>query len=199
MGNGLKVRPQPAWGDAGDGPETPPHEHAMAHITAEDFVTLCAPQITPLYRYFFHQIGDPDDAQDLMATTISKALANIGRFNPQRGTFAAWLFGIARHTLRDAFRRARPTVDIADFEPLLADPGLSLDVQLLRAEAAALLHGRVRHLPSGQREALMLRYFGELKTTEIATVLGRSEGAVSLLIHRALTTLRNQYHQEERP
>ncbi len=51
--------------------------------------------------------------------------------------------------------------------------------------------------PSSQREALTLRYFGALHIAEIATVLGRSEGAVKLLIHRALTTLRDQYRQEE--
>lgn len=169
-----------------------------APMDADTFVALCMVQVTPLYRYFVHQVGNVHDAEDLMATTVSKALASIARFDPASGAFAAWLFGIARHTLRDFQRRQRPASDIAGVLTPLIDPAPALDTRFVRIEEATLLLARVRQLPTGQREALMLRYFGALKAAEIARVLGRSEGAVRLLIHRALTTLRGQYRQEDR-
>jgi len=172
---------------------------ACGPMDADMFVALCMAQVTPLYRYFVHQIGNVHDAEDLMATTVSKALASITRFDPASGTFAAWLFGIARHTLRDFQRRQRPVSDIAMVSAPLIDSAPALDMQIVRIEEATLLLARVRQLPTGQREALTLRYFGALKAAEIARVLGRSEGAVRLLIHRALTTLRGQYCQEDRP
>lgn len=167
-------------------------------ITNREFVAAYLEQVTPLYRYFLHQVGNVHDAEDLVATTASKALTSFNHFASARGSFGAWLFGIARHTLRDFQRRVRPTADVTLLDPPPTDPAPSLDTQILQNEAVHLLHHRVRQLPIGQREALMMRYFGALRTDEIATVLGRSEGAVKLLIHRALTTLRDQYRQEAR-
>jgi len=168
-------------------------------LTASAFAASYRIYVTPLYRYFVHQIGNVHDAEDLMAMTVNKALASITRFDRRRGEERAWLFGIARHTLRDFQRRQRPMSDIAAMSAPLIDSAPTLDTQIVRIEEATLLLARVRQLPTGQREALMLYYFGALKAAEIARVLGRSEGAVRLLIHRALTTLRGQYRQEDRP
>lgn len=169
----------------------------QARAATDDLAALFAPQFRPLFRYFYHQIGDVHDAEDLLATTVSKALASIGRFDPQRGMFAVWLFSIARHTLQDFRRRARTHADIAILDPPPRDPAPPLDLVVLKDEEAHLLHGRVAQLPPGQREVITLYYFGGLKGTEIAAVIGRSEGAVRLLIHRALTALRDQYRREE--
>ncbi len=166
-------------------------------LTPEEFVASYTPQMLPLYRYFYHQIGNGPDAEDLMATTASEALAHRRRFNPARGTFAAWLFGIARHTLRDFQRQSRPSMDVARLDPPPRDTAPSIESQIVQAEDAAALHAQIRRLPIYQREAVTLRYFGALHIAEIAIVLGRSEGAVKLLIHRALTTLRNRYQRED--
>lgn len=193
-----------ASGRAGDKRSDADAEHAgqseewrRALATTDDLGALFPPQFRPLFRYFYHQIGDMHDAEDLLATTVSKALASIGRFDPGRGEFVVWLFSIARHTLYDFRRRMRTHADIAVLNPPLRDPAPSLDILILKAEEALLLHARVRQLPPGQREVITLYYFGGLKAMEIASVIGRSEGAVRLLIHRALTALRDQYQREE--
>ncbi len=165
---------------------------------ADAFVSLCATQLTPLYRYFYHQLGQRQDAEDLVATTLDKALAGRAHFDPARGAHPAWLFGIARHTLRDFQRRRRLQVSLTGLDPPPVDGLPSPDTEAIRAEEAQALHLRVRLLPTGQREAVTLYYFGALSAREVARVLGRSEGAVRLLIHRALMTLRAQYREEER-
>jgi RNA polymerase sigma-70 factor (ECF subfamily) len=47
-------------------------------------------------------------------------------------------------------------------------------------------------LPADQRQAVVLRFGGELRNREIAEIMQRSEGAVKLLTFRALTTLRRR-------
>ena len=47
----------------------------------------------------------------------------------------------------------------------------------------------IRRLPADRRRALVLRFVDEMSTAEIAGVLGRSEGAVRVLIHRALRSV----------
>jgi RNA polymerase sigma-70 factor (ECF subfamily) len=67
----------------------------------------------------------------------------------------------------------------------------------LAAERNAALERAIRQLPADQHEALALRVFGGLRTTDIAAVLGKSEGAVKMLVHRAVTTLRERSIRED--
>ena len=166
-------------------------------MTAAAFADRYHTYVAPLYRYLFQQTGNAADAEDLTASTLGKALASLDAY-AGRGTFMAWLFGIARHTLNDYLRHRCRTVDIAHVAASLPDGGPLPEQTAVRQERADTLYLHIRGLPAGQREALTLRYFGALHIAEIAAVMGRSEGAVKLLIHRALTALRAQYQQEER-
>ena len=162
------------------------------------FAALYRRYVTSVYRYLYQQTGSPEDAEDLTATTFGKALASLSRYREQGG-FAAWLFSIARHTLRDHQRRRRPQLDLEVVASTIPDPSPQPEAQVLRAEEARTLHLLVRQLPADQQEALALRFFGGLRTAEVAVVLGRSEGAVKMLVHRAITALRTDYRREVQP
>jgi len=166
-------------------------------LTPGSFATSYTAHVLPLYRYFYQHTGNAADAEDLTATTISKALASL-RSYAGRASVAAWLFGIARHTLHDFQRRRGNTVAFTDATMSLADQTPLPEQQVMAREQRDDLLAHIRALPANQREALTLRYFGALRIAEIAIVLDRSEGAVKLLIHRALTTLRDLYRQEEK-
>ncbi|MFN8630741.1 MAG: sigma-70 region 4 domain-containing protein [Chloroflexota bacterium] len=68
---------------------------------------------------------------------------------------------------------------------------------MTRDEAATALRA-VRDLPDDRRRALLLRYVDEMSTAEIAGVLGRSEGAVRVLIHRALGSVAKELGYDRR-
>ena len=162
------------------------------------YAALYRRYVGPVYRYFYHHVGNPQDTEDLTATTFRKALAGLSRYREQ-DSFAAWLFSIARHTLLDYQRRHRPQIDVELVASTLVDPAPQPDAQILRVEQARTLHRLIRELPADQREALVLRFFAQLPTAAIAMALGRSEGAVKMLIHRAVTRLRDRYRQEDEP
>jgi RNA polymerase sigma-70 factor (ECF subfamily) len=173
-------------------------EQSLVEAALQDrvaFVALYRKYAKSVYRYFYHQVGNTADAEDLTSSTFSKALSSLARYERQ-GTFAAWLFGIARHTLLDYRRVHRVEVDVALVASTLQDPAPQPETQLLLAEEADALRHLVQQLPDDQREALVLRIFGELRTKEVAAVLGRSEGSVKMLVHRAVVTLRARYIQE---
>src|SRR5262249_21131885 len=148
--------------------------------------------VTPVYRYLYQHVRNPHDAEDLTATTFSRALATLGRYE-ERGSFAAWLFSVARHTLSDFRRRRRTHVDVDTIAPALVDPAPPPAAQVVQAEQAHVLPALIAQLPADQREALVLRIYAGLSTTEVAAVLDRSEGAVKMLVHRAVTRLRDAY------
>ena len=161
------------------------------------FEPLYRRYLAQVYSYAYYELGDHHDAEDATERTFLAALTNLDRFEerarPSDGegasTFRVWLFRIARNVVANQ-RRGRRRHPQAPLEAaaLVADP---LDVEgttAVRDEAAAAWRA-VGRLPADRRRAIVLRFVEEMSTAEIAGVLGRSEGAVRVLIHRALRTV----------
>jgi RNA polymerase sigma-70 factor, ECF subfamily len=161
------------------------------------FDALYRRYLAQVYSYAYYELGDHHEAEDATERTFLAALANLHRFEerarPADGdgasTFRVWLFRIARNVVANQRRgrRRHPQAPI-EAAALVADP---LDVEgdvAVRDEAAAAWRA-VGRLPADRRRAVVLRFVEEMSTAEIAGVLGRSEGAVRVLIHRALRTV----------
>ena len=161
------------------------------------FEALYRKYLAQVYSYAFYELRDHHEAEDATERTFLNALANLGRFEerarPADGegasTFRVWLFQIARNAVaeRRRQRRRRPQAPL-EAAVTVAAPG--------DLEADAALHGdaveawrAIGRLPGDRRRALILRFVDEMSTAEIAGVLGRSEGAVRVLIHRALRSV----------
>jgi RNA polymerase sigma-70 factor (ECF subfamily) len=140
-----------------------------------------------LLAYATRQVG-PEAAEDVVAETMTKAVAGIDRFRWQPAGFDAWLFGIARHVCSDHHRhnsRARRTyVSVPMVEP--AAPGDRLE----RDEAHAELQQLFARLSPADQQLLELRVIAGLSAEETAAVLGRRAGAVRTAQSRALARLR---------
>jgi RNA polymerase sigma-70 factor (ECF subfamily) len=161
------------------------------------FDALYRRYLAQVYSYAYYELGDHHDAEDATERTFLAALTGLPRFEerarPDDGegasTFRVWLFRIARNAVANQrrHRRRHPTAPL-DAAGSVADP---LDVErhaALRDDASAAWQAMER-LPGDRRRALVLRFVDEMSTAEIAGVLGRSEGAVRVLIHRALRSV----------
>ncbi|HHX74195.1 MAG TPA: sigma-70 family RNA polymerase sigma factor [Firmicutes bacterium] len=98
---------------------------------------------------------------------------------------------IARNLLYDDYRKNNRIRQLASGERE-TDPGAMPEEAVIRSEAEAALQKFIAALPELQREAIILKYTFALKNKEIASVLGKSETAVSSLLHRAMQSLRNE-------
>lgn len=161
------------------------------------FDALYRRYLAQVYSFAFYELGDHHEAEDATERTFLAALANLGGFEerarPADGegasTFRVWLFQIARNSIAHQ-RRGRRRHPEAPLEAaaLVADP---LDIEggaAIKDEAAAAWRA-VGRLPADRRRALVLRFVEEMSTAEIAGILGRSEGAVRVLIHRGLRSV----------
>jgi RNA polymerase sigma-70 factor, ECF subfamily len=166
---------------------------AQAPIDLAALYTTYGPVV---YRFFHQHIGNAQDAEDLTAAAFTKALTSLNRYQEQ-GRLTAWLFSIARHTLLDEQRRRMSRLAHISIEPTLADTRPLPETQVLQSEQARLLYDLIEQLPDDQREALILRFFGEIDSGQIAERMGRSAGAIKMLIHRAIARLRERYRQSE--
>jgi RNA polymerase sigma-70 factor, ECF subfamily len=162
------------------------------------FDALYRKYVAQVYSFALYELADHHAAEDATERTFLRALAALPRFReqarpedgPEASTFRVWLFRIARNVVANERRtqRRRPA---ASLEAALgaglaiADPA-DLEAEAGRRDEAAAALRAVRRLPDDRRRAVILRFVDELSTAEIAGVLGRSEGAVRVLIHRAL-------------
>lgn len=163
------------------------------------FDALYRRYLAQVYSYAYYELGDHHAAEDATERTFLSALANLGRFQerarPEDGhgasTFRVWLFRIARNVVLNERRtmRRHPAEPLADSAAaVIADP-LDVEGRAVRHEEALAAWHAVGRLPGDRRRALVLRFVDEMSTAEIAGILGKTEGAVRVLIHRALRSV----------
>ncbi len=116
------------------------------------------------------------------------ALENLPRFEWRGVPFSAWLFRIAANAAADHFERASRR---AAFVEDAAATDESWEGRLIEVETRAQLFELVKRLPRDQREVIVMRFGYEKSVKEIARAMGRSEGAVKGLQHRAMESLRS--------
>ena len=142
-----------------------------------------------VYGYCFYLLGDHHDAEDATERTFLAALDAIDRFRDDGASFRSWLFRIAHNQLANALRtRSRRRTEPLDGVP---EPASGTDPAVVAgtAEEARRLRRALGRLSDDRRQVVILRFVDGLSAREIGAVLGRSEGAVRVLQHRALCEL----------
>jgi RNA polymerase sigma-70 factor (ECF subfamily) len=123
------------------------------------------------------------------AATFARALEELPRFEWRGVPYSAWLYRVASNLV--AREKRRP--GWIELSPHLAeDPDNDPDAIAGRNDRDRRVRDAVADLPADQRQAILLRFGGDLRNKEIAEVMGRSEGAIKLLTFRAMTTLRRR-------
>ncbi len=161
------------------------------------FDALYRKYLAQVYSLAYHELRDHHEAEDVTERTFLLALGALPRFHeeapadaaPEASTFRVWLLRIARNVVANHRRgaRRRPTAPL-EAAGALAAPDDPQGRVLARDEASAAW-AAVARLPGDRRRAVVLRFVEEMSTAEIAGVLGRSEGAVRVLLHRALRSV----------
>lgn len=155
-----------------------------------------------LLAYVRQHVPAQEDAEDIVVETFIAALEqkDASLLSGTEQEQMAWLRRVAYYKCIDQHRRSvrRPTVpvEIAN-ETLYADERLEPEQHALRFEEDALLSERLSQLPVQYQTILRLRFANGLRCTEIGRLLNKSEGAVRVLLSRALNRLRSIYSRQQ--
>jgi RNA polymerase sigma-70 factor, ECF subfamily len=150
-----------------------------------------------IYSYLHVSVGNRHDAEDLTTQTFLKMLEAIGRFRWQSAPFSAWLFRIAHNLAMDHFRaskRWQPEEEVPEPEP---DESTSAEAGALQAIGRKSMLELIDDLSPEQQQVLTLKFLFNFSNAEAATILGKTEGAIKSLQHRALASLQKQIAKRE--
>ena len=182
----------------------------MAHRSAEELeaerLLILAAQrdraaFAPLYERYVDQIfayahtltRNRELAEDVTAATFAKAIEDIPRFEWRGVPYSAWLYRVASNLLARDHRRPA-WLELKDEQ--LHEGSDTTGDEWMRREESAELQEAIRALPPDQRQAILLRFFAGMRNKEVGKVMNRSEGAVKLLVFRAVNNLRKSLSEE---
>lgn len=164
----------------------------------EAFDALYLKYLKKVYTYIYYRVGSVEDAEDITESVFLHALIHLDGYEDRGIPFSAWLFRIAHNLVanwhRNSSRRRMVALDSADsihsFSPT---PEETVENQ----EDARELREALRRLPAERQQALILRFADGLKHKEIGEVMGKSAGAVKVLVHRSLMSLHKGLSEKE--
>jgi RNA polymerase sigma-70 factor, ECF subfamily len=162
-----------------------------ARLGAESAWTIIYRELSPqVARYLrAHSAPEPDDVLGDVFVQVVKGLPS---FEGDLDEFRAWVLTIARNRLIDGWRRdSRRPVDPASDELHNGSwLGGDSEDEAMRNLGDANVRAIVERLSPDQRDVLFLRVLVGLPVQEVATVVGKTTGAVKSLQSRAIASIR---------
>jgi RNA polymerase sigma-70 factor, ECF subfamily len=186
--NGIAARPVPKRRDDNDGHVRDLVERAQNgdRLALEELYLL---HFDRIYSYLHMSVGSRHDAEDLTTQTFVKMLEAIGRFQWRSVPFSAWLFRIAHNLAMDHFRANRRWQPEEEVPEILQGEESSAEEQALASLGQTSMLTLIERLSPEQRQVLTLKFVFRFSNAEASAILGKTEGAVKSLQHRALASL----------
>jgi len=169
--------------------------------TAQDGIsgTLYDRFALPIFTYLCQQVSNEQDAEDLLLEVFLAALNNETLSSLSVERQLAWLRRVARNKVVDHYRHFALLTLVPIEQAIEMEDGAPSPEQFTeQRENYERLYRALEQLSPIEREMIRLRYKNGLRFHEIASILGRSEGAVRQLLLRTLQHLRAHYDLEER-
>ena len=180
---------------------TPPSDAELLRLMEagdeEAFTTLYRRRQAGVYRFALQMSGSEAVAEDVTQEVFMVLMRDADHFDPERGSLAAYLYGIARNLVLRSFQKDRPLVALDQEGD--GETGASVHENLVarhdplgdltRGETVARVRQAVLALPGHYREVVVLCELHELSYAETAQTLGLAVGTVRSRLHRGRAML----------
>ena len=175
--------------------------HVDTMLDEPDIATLYQQYAPAIFAYLLHHTPSEEDAEDILVEVFLAALENEQfPLLPEKAQLA-WLWRVARNKMIDVYRRSvrRQSVTLEHIaESINDDDGIDPERFALQQEEYDALQVHLKSLSMLQQEVLRLRFSQDMRCSEIAAHMGKREGAVKVMLSRALNLLKNIYKTERR-
>jgi RNA polymerase sigma-70 factor (ECF subfamily) len=143
-----------------------------------------------IFRYVYYRVGDRVAAEDLVSDVFVRMLEGLPSYQDTGRPFEAWLYRIAHARVVDHYRKERSRRGAPVDEGLVASEEQDPHRLVAHRDDARRIWEALVDLTDDQQQVISLRFIAGYSTAEVAELLGKTEGAVKALQHRALASLR---------
>jgi len=159
---------------------------------AHAFEMLVQRHHSVIYRFLYHFMGNPSDAEDITQETFLNIHRKLRSHNPAQ-SFCSWIMTIARNLAISHHRRRTPApLDPAMLAAAIKDVTPNPEQELLAKEAGEEVHMALQRLPAETREILIMRYILDIPLQGVAELLNIPEGTAKSRVFKARNALREQ-------
>lgn len=144
-----------------------------------------------IYNFFYKMTQNKMVSEDLTQDVFIKIMKY--RTSYQNGNFASWIYTVARNIFSSHYQKQKKErANVVDDDLLQSDEILITESN---REALDHLQKSLLQLSASDRELIVMHRFQQIKYEQIAEIVGSSEGAVKVKVHRALKKLKDIYFQ----
>ena len=156
----------------------------------EAFGQLYDRYVDMVFRFIYFRVNDRALAEDFTSETFLRALRRISTISYQGRDIGAWFITIARNIVLDHLKSARHRLELTTADTLEGKEHVaSTEEAVLNVLQSERLMSAVHELGDEQRECVMLRFIQGFSVSETAAVMGKNDGAIKALQHRAVRKL----------
>lgn len=148
--------------------------------------------VDQIYRYVYYRVQG-EDVEDIVETVFLKTWENIKQYKAQKKSFSAWVFRIAHNLVVDHYRAFKDRV-YEQLDPELPDHSRQHNpIKMAQANFNNdVLKRALSKMKKQYRDIILYKFINELSNSEIAEILGKSEGSLRILQFRALKILKQE-------
>ncbi len=148
-----------------------------------------------IYRFIYLKIGRREESEDLTHQVFLSAWEHVREYTHRGHPFGSWLYRIARNSVIDHYRSRRDVLPLEEMDGEMFRSEENIEEAAALSMLLADVREALRKLKPDHQDIIILRFVEELSVREAAHALGRSEGAVKLLQHRAMRELQKHLRQ----
>lgn len=184
----------PSW-DAGGERAMVDAARAGDELALAELYNLYFPRV---YRYILARTGNPYDAEDLTEEVFLRVVDAIERFQWREAPFSAWLFRIAHNAVISQRRKEGARGRSSPLSEALPVDSQGPEEMVENHLALNEIMKAAETLPEAQRRVIGLRFAAGLSVAETARTMGKGEGNVKVIQHKAIAKLREMLNQRPR-
>lgn len=158
------------------------------------FADLYNTYFEKIYAFVYYRVSHKEIAEDLTEDVFLKAYQQLKNLT-QTDAFQGWLYKIARNRIIDYYRSKKESITLDGLENSLSYEQALIDVIELEAQQKIFLE-ILAELGPEQQSVIKMKFIEELDNEAIAASLGKTEGAIRVIQHRAITKLKNLFSKK---
>jgi len=148
--------------------------------------------VDKIYRFIYLKVNCQEIAEDLCSEVFLRGWENFKENHNDIENPSAFLYQIARNLVIDHYREKGRTQFVSSDNVPVADPRTDLEEMAKDGSDLEIIKSAINNLKDEYKEVIILRYLDDLSNAEISEITDKSEGAVRVMISRALKALKNE-------